>query len=140
MNDVRARKHRVHDIDFARSAWVPRRFPATGLDRGHRDDHANVESRPNCADRVVQTMETLDLVTVLHPSRKGSGEYRSRRKMSAFAMPSLEICIGGIETPQVGGCERATEGRTRADRQRAPHCVFSWLRTTTWPPPSTPCT
>jgi hypothetical protein len=31
---------------------VPRRFPAAGLDRGCRDGHANVESRPNCADRV----------------------------------------------------------------------------------------
>jgi hypothetical protein len=60
---------------FAKRARVPDRFPAAGLDRGRRDDHANLQSRPNCVERVFKRWRPWFLVVVLHPSHKGSGEH-----------------------------------------------------------------
>src|SRR6478736_5427323 len=62
----------------------------------------------------VQTMETLDLVAVLHSSHKGSWKYRSRRKLYASAMPSLDKCIGGMETPRWLGAS----GQLRVNARR----------------------
>ena len=59
-------------------------------------------------------METLDLVAVLHSSHKGSGKNRSRRKLYASAMPSLDKCIGGMQTPRWPGAS----GQLRVNARR----------------------